>query len=193
MFHPSFSLKWPPSIMPLAFVISMGLMGQLALAGTTPSSTANSASNGASSSFAVLNSSNTNGSNEARPLAQDPVVEKRLIAISSELRCLVCQNESLVASQADLAVDLRNQIRELIIDNKTDQEILNYLTSRYGDFVLYRPPFKPLTWALWTAPAILVVLGLWILFRRIRKKSNLAPSSLHPDEVAKAQSLLNDR
>ncbi len=130
---------------------------------------------------------------EARPLAQDPVVEKRLIAISSELRCLVCQNESLAASQAELAIDLRNQVRELIINNKTDQEILDYLTTRYGDFVLYRPPFKPLTWALWTAPAILVLIGLFILLRRVRSKPTPQNIKLNADQIAQAQSLLKDK
>lgn len=131
--------------------------------------------------------------NEASPLAQDPVVEKRLIAISTELRCLVCQNESLAASQAELAIDLRNQVRELIIDNKTDQEILDYLTTRYGDFVLYRPPFKPLTWALWTAPAILVLIGLFILLRRVRSKPAPQNIKLNADQIAQAQSLLKDK
>ena len=130
---------------------------------------------------------------EASPLAQDPVVEKRLIAISTELRCLVCQNESLAASQAELAIDLRNQVRELIIDNKTDQEILDYLTTRYGDFVLYRPPFKPLTWALWTAPAILVLIGLFILLRRVRSKPAPQNIKLNADQIAQAQSLLKDK
>ncbi len=130
---------------------------------------------------------------EASPLAQDPVVEKRLIAISTELRCLVCQNESLAASQAELAIDLRNQVRELIIDNKTDQEILDYLTTRYGDFVLYRPPFKPLTWALWTAPAILVLIGLFILLRRVRRKPAPQNIKLNADQIAQAQSLLKDK
>ena len=130
---------------------------------------------------------------EASPLAQDPVVEKRLIAISTELRCLVCQNESLAASQAELAIDLRNQVRELIIDNKTDQEILDYLTTRYGDFVLYRPPFKPLTWALWTAPAILVLIGLFILLRRVRSKPTPQNIKLNADQIAQAQSLLKDK
>ena len=143
--------------------------------------------------FSLVTLASSANATEAAALAQDPVIEKRLIAISSELRCLVCQNESLAASQAELAVDLRNQIKELIKDNKTDQEILNYLTSRYGDFVLYRPPFKPLTWALWTAPAILAIAGLFILFRRTRKKNTAPVAKLNADEIAKAQSLLQDR
>ena len=93
---------------------------------------------------------------EAAPLAQDPVVEARLVHISQELRCLVCQNESLSSSRAELADDLRREVRDLIVANKSDQEIKDFLVSRYGDFVLYRPEVKPLTWVLWfgqtTAP-----------------------------------------
>src|ERR1035437_8872335 len=81
---------------------------------------------------------------EAIPLAEDPVVEQRMISITEELRCLVCQNESLAASRAELAQDLRREVRELIKAKKTDQEIRDYLVQRYGDFVLYRPAFKPL-------------------------------------------------
>ena len=89
---------------------------------------------------------------EAVALAEDPVVEQRMIAITEELRCLVCQNESLAASRADLAQDLRREVRELIKANKTNQEIRDYLVARYGDFVLYRPAFKPLNYMLWFGP-----------------------------------------
>lgn len=154
---------------------------------------ANASTSASASSSSSSSPSPSPSSSEASPLAQNPVVEKRLIAISAELRCLVCQNESLAGSQAELAIDLRNQVRDLIIDNKTDQEILDYLTTRYGDFVLYRPPFKPLTWVLWTAPAILAAVGAFILFRRIRKKPTTTSKQLNADEIAKAQSLLNDR
>ena len=85
---------------------------------------------------------------EAAPLAEDPTVEARLVHISQELRCLVCQNESLASSRAELADDLRREVRDLIRSNKSDQEIKDFLVSRYGDFVLYRPEVKPLTWVL---------------------------------------------
>ena len=91
---------------------------------------------------------------EAPLLAQDPVVEQRLLLISEELRCLVCQNESLAGSRADLAVDLRREIRTLITDGKSDQDIMDFMVSRYGDFVRYRPPFKPVTWLLWLGPLL---------------------------------------
>src|SRR5215510_7007227 len=80
---------------------------------------------------------------DAKPLADDPELEKRVIALSQELRCLVCQNETLADSRADLAVDLRNQIREQMHAGKSDKEIVAFLTDRYGDFVLYKPPVKP--------------------------------------------------
>ncbi len=97
---------------------------------------------------------------DAVPLAQDPVVEQRMIAISEEMRCLVCQNESLAGSRADLAEDLRRQLRELIRQGKSDQEIKAYMVSRYGDFVLYRPPVKPTTWLLWAGPFALMFTGV---------------------------------
>ena len=97
---------------------------------------------------------------EAVPLADDPLVEQRLIAISEELRCLVCQNESLAGSRADLAQDLRREIRGLIKQGRTDDEIKTFLVSRYGDFVLYRPPVKPSTWLLWAGLFGLAVVGV---------------------------------
>ena len=97
---------------------------------------------------------------EAAPLAEDPVVEARLIEISQELRCLVCQNESLAGSRADLAQDLRREVRGLIKQGKTDAEIKTFLVDRYGDFVLYRPPVKPSTWLLWAGPFGLAVIGI---------------------------------
>jgi len=130
---------------------------------------------------------------EAIPLAEDPVVEQRLIVISEELRCLVCQNESLAGSRADLAMDLRREIRTLIRDGKTDPEIRDYLVSRYGDFVLYRPAVKPLTWVLWFGPFLLLIGAVIFLVRLVRRnqRSPAAPV-LDADQRAKAQSLLKD-
>ena len=93
-------------------------------------------------------------SKEAAPLAQNEATETRLVAISSELRCLVCQNESLSASNAELAQDLRREIRTLINDNKSDSEIMDFMVSRYGDFVRYRPPLKATTLLLWFGPLL---------------------------------------
>ena len=128
---------------------------------------------------------------EATPMTDNPVVEARLIAISEELRCLVCQNESLAASRAELADDLRREVRKLIHDGKTDAEIRDYLVARYGDFVLYRPPVKPTTWLLWFGPFVILagaVVGLIAYLRR--RASRLAPATLSDEQKAAAQALL---
>lgn len=130
---------------------------------------------------------------EATPLAEDPVVEQRLIVISEELRCLVCQNESLAGSRADLALDLKREIRSLIKAGKTDAEIKEFLVSRYGDFVLYRPPVKPITWALWFGPFLLLIGAVVLLVRMVRRSQRSAAApELDPAQRAKAQSLLKD-
>ncbi|MGQ0709666.1 MAG: cytochrome c-type biogenesis protein [Rhodoferax sp.] len=129
---------------------------------------------------------------QAVDLAEDPVVEQRLIAISEELRCLVCQNESLAGSRADLAMDLRREVRNLIKAGKSDAEIMDFLVSRYGDFVRYRPPVKPLTWALWFGPALLLLGALWGLWRFIRRQRLAsAPEALSPQEQEHARALLH--
>jgi Uncharacterized protein involved in biosynthesis of c-type cytochromes len=132
---------------------------------------------------------------EAKPLAEDPAVEKRLLDISGEMRCLVCQNESLAASQADLAKDLRQEIREQIQKGMSDQQITDYMVARYGDFVRYRPPVKPSTWALWFGPFLLllgaVVLLGWVLRHRILKRPPDIPLSV--DDKQKIEALLRDQ
>lgn len=130
---------------------------------------------------------------EAAPLAEDPVVEARLVSISEELRCLVCQNESLAGSRADLALDLRREIRGLIKAGKTDAEIMDFMVSRYGDFVRYRPPVNPVTWMLWFGPLLLLVGALVILVRMVRgSQRGGARQPLDAAQRAKAQSLLKD-
>jgi len=115
---------------------------------------------------------NTLGAKEAEPMASDAQVEARLVHIAEELRCLVCQNESLSSSRADLAEDLRAQVREQIVKGKTDQEIKDYLVERYGDFVLYRPLVKPMTWLLWFGPFVCLVFALGMLMLAIKKRNN---------------------
>jgi cytochrome c-type biogenesis protein CcmH len=128
---------------------------------------------------------------EASLLAEDPVVEQRLIAISEELRCLVCQNESLAGSRADLALDLRRELRTLIKQGKSDEEIKEFMVSRYGDFVLYRPPVKPITWVLWLGPFVLMVAGIVMLMLYLRRrKQALTPELLSEEEIKQAQALL---
>ena len=132
---------------------------------------------------------------EAAPLAEDPVVEQRLIRISEDVRCLVCQNESLAGSRADLANDLRREIRKLIREGKTDAEITEFLVSRYGDFVLYRPPVKPVTWLLWFGPFLLLAGGVvaLVLFLRGRQRAHGtdAEPTLTDEERRQAQALLD--
>ena len=122
--------------------------------------------------MAVLLSASVTYANEAASLADDPVVEQRLNTIAEELRCLVCQNESLAGSRADLALDLRRELRGLIKAGKSDAEIKDFMVSRYGDFVLYRPPVKPKTWLLWFAPLILLFIGLLLLVRAVKHSQN---------------------
>lgn len=108
--------------------------------------------------------------NEATPMAKDPVLEARVMEVSYELRCLVCQNQTIADSDAELAVDLRNQVREMLVAGKSEDEIVDYMVERYGDFVRYRPPVKPETYLLWFGPFILFVAGLWLLVFNIRKR-----------------------
>ncbi len=128
---------------------------------------------------------------EAAPLAQDEAVEKRMVAISEELRCLVCQNESLAASRADLAQDLRREIREQIGQGKSDKEILDFMVGRYGDFVRYRPPLKGTTFLLWFGPFLLLVAGVIGLVLYLRRRGKrVVEASLSAEEQKKAEALL---
>ncbi|MGI8918833.1 MAG: cytochrome c-type biogenesis protein [Pyrinomonadaceae bacterium] len=106
----------------------------------------------------------------AQPLAEDPEIEKRLQALSQELRCLVCQNETLADSRAGLAEDLRREIRDQVKAGKSDKEIIAFLTARYGDFVLYRPRVTPTTYLLWFGPFILLGVGLLVLYRQLKQR-----------------------
>jgi cytochrome c-type biogenesis protein CcmH len=129
---------------------------------------------------------------EAQPMAQDPQVEARLVVIAEELRCLVCQNESLASSHAELAEDLRREVRKLIRDNKTDAEIKTYLVDRYGDFVLYKPPLKPITWPLWFGPFLLLGLAVYGLWRYLRLRKQGTSPRLDAQKRAQAEQLLKD-
>ncbi len=128
---------------------------------------------------------------EAAPLAQDEAVEKRMVTISEELRCLVCQNESLAASRADLAQDLRREIREQIGQGKSDKEILDFMVGRYGDFVRYRPPLKGTTMLLWFGPFVLLVVGVLALVLVLRRRGKrVVEASLSAEEQRKVDALL---
>lgn len=128
---------------------------------------------------------------EAVPLAEDPAVEQRLNRLAEELRCLVCQNESLAGSRAELANDLRREVRELIKAGKTDREIVDYLVERYGDFVRYRPPVKPSTFLLWFGPFLLLGGGVAVLvFYLGRRRAQVKEQPLSEEERHRAESLL---
>jgi cytochrome c-type biogenesis protein CcmH len=116
-------------------------------------------------------------------------VEKRTAALAHELRCLVCQNQTLADSNAPLAVDLRNQIREQLAAGKSEQDVLDFMVARYGDFVLYRPPFKAVTVALWIGPFVLFGFGFWLLARRLARRRAPEPE-LSEAERARAAKLL---
>lgn len=133
------------------------------------------------------------GAKEAAPLAEDPVVEQRLIVISEEMRCLVCQNESLAGSRSDLANDLRRELRGLIKQGKTDAEIREFMVSRYGDFVLYRPPVKASTWLLWIGPFVLMLMAVIALFIHLRRRNlNSNTNVLTEEERKRAEALLQE-
>lgn len=128
---------------------------------------------------------------EAAPLADDPLTEKRLLAITAELRCLVCQNQTIADSNADLANDFRREIRNLIAEGKSDQEILDFMVARYGDFVRYRPPLKGTTILLWAGPGVLLVIGLTVLVRYLRRRNDaIADGELSEEEQQQVAALL---
>ena len=128
---------------------------------------------------------------EAAAMAQDPVVEARLVELSQELRCLVCQNESLASSHAELADDLRREVRSLIREGKSDQEVKDFLVARYGDFVLYRPEVKPLTWVLWFGPFVLMLLAVVFLGRYLlARRAQVTPQALSDEDRARAEQWL---
>jgi cytochrome c-type biogenesis protein CcmH len=127
---------------------------------------------------------------EAQP-AEDPQIEQRMKNLTQQLRCLVCQNETLADSQAELAEDLRREIRAQMKAGKTDQEILAYLTQRYGDFVLYKPPVKSTTYLLWFGPFVLLILGVLFLYQYVRRRKELiAEKPLTAEEHKRAEQLL---
>lgn len=129
---------------------------------------------------------------EAQPLGDDPAIEARVQHLGEELRCLVCQNQNIADSHAELAMDLKTQLREQIAAGRSDREILDYMVERYGDFVLYRPPLKASTALLWTGPFVLLLVVVLLLVRRLRRRTALAvtANALSADEQQRARALL---
>ena len=126
-----------------------------------------------------------------RAATDDPAVEARLHNLSQNLRCLVCQNETLADSQADLAEDLRDEIREQIKAGKSDKEIIGFLTARYGQFILYKPQVTPTTYLLWFGPFVLLLAGLAVLFGYIKQRRDLIPEKpLSAEERRRAEEML---
>ncbi|HZP86910.1 MAG TPA: cytochrome c-type biogenesis protein [Burkholderiales bacterium] len=132
-------------------------------------------------------------SEEAAPAAPDPALEARVMRLADELRCLVCQNQTIADSQAGLAIDLRNQIREKMQQGSSDEQIRDYMVARYGDFVLYRPPLKATTWLLWFGPLGLAGVGVLVLFTVLRRRKALPQPSISPAQRKQAAALLLDQ
>lgn len=129
---------------------------------------------------------------EAAPAAADPELEKRVMALSEELRCLVCQNQTLADSHAELAIDLKNQVREKLAAGMSEQDVIDYMVERYGDFVLYRPPVKGATWLLWFGPFLLLVGGIGVLVLKLKRRraADEAGAAVPETELRRAASLL---
>jgi len=129
----------------------------------------------------------------AKSLAADPVLEKRMLRLTEELRCLVCQNQTLADSHADLAIDLKNQVREKLASGMSEQEVIDYMVQRYGDFVLYRPRLFGATWVLWFGPLLLLLGGLGALVLKLsRRKAEAAPAMSEQDRARAAAMLDSD-
>lgn len=129
---------------------------------------------------------------EAATSAADPALEARVLKVAEELRCLVCQNETIAASNADLAVDLRKQIRSQLSAGRTERQILDFMVERYGDFVLYRPDLQATTVLLWVGPFALLLAAVFALSRAIRGRQRLSSGVLDPSDAARARAMLDD-
>ena len=138
----------------------------------------------ASSAFALLLAVSVAG-------ADDAALDKRVMELAAELRCLVCQNQSLAESNAGLAVDLRNQIREQLARGASEREVVDFMVARYGDFVLYRPPLKASTFFLWFGPFLLLIAGIYVLIRRIRRQRTMNGQLSEADRL-RAEQLLKE-
>ncbi len=129
---------------------------------------------------------------EAPTVAADPQLEKRVMALAAELRCLVCQNQTIADSHAELAVDLKNQVREKLKQGMSEEKIIEYMVDRYGDFVRYKPPVKATTLPLWIGPFVLLFAALAGLFYYILRRRRSTPAQpLSEAEQARLRSMLD--
>jgi len=129
---------------------------------------------------------------DAAPVGEDPAIEQRMVNLATDLRCLVCQNESLAGSHAELAEDLRKEIRVQMKAGKNDKEVIEYLTTRYGDFVLYRPPFKPLTYLLWLGPLLFLGIGVTAWSFTLKRRRAMQDAPVDEKQMAAAAQLLEN-
>ena len=131
---------------------------------------------------------------DALPAADDPALERRAVAIAEVLRCLVCQNQNIADSHADLALDLKKQIRAQLKSGASDQAVIDYMVARYGDFVLYRPPFKASTVLLWLGPFLLLLgaFGFLVVQLKRRRSAAQAEAPMNETEHARARALLDE-
>ncbi len=127
---------------------------------------------------------------EAQRVSEDPVLEAKVQSLAEVLRCLVCQNQNLADSHADLAIDLKNQVRDMLRQGRSEKEVIDYMVERYGDFVLYRPPLKTTTWLLWGGPFMLLGGGMGGLFYFLRRRKELAEAPLDDQQRTAAARLL---
>ena len=127
---------------------------------------------------------------EAAPAAADPALEQRVMTLAAELRCLVCQNQTIADSNAPLAEDLRNQVREKMRQGSSDSQIIDFMVERYGDFVLYRPPVKATTLLLWFGPLLLLGAGFVVLLHRILRRRPVRDLEMTASEQKRAAELL---
>jgi len=158
-----------------------------------PASPASSSAAPAAASRAPADGATPPAAGIARPVADDPVLEKRLIALTQELRCMVCQNESLAGSNAPLAIDMRNEIRNQLRDGMSDRQVIDFMVARYGDFVRFRPALNMTTFALWFGPAILLLIGVGVLARQVMRRRSLTDTAAGAPALSATERATLDR
>ncbi|MFQ5469907.1 MAG: cytochrome c-type biogenesis protein CcmH [Gammaproteobacteria bacterium] len=130
---------------------------------------------------------------EAMPLIEDPVIELRMKELGNQLRCLVCQGQSVVGSDSDFSRDVRREMRRMMEEGKSDQQVVEFLVARYGDFILFEPPVKGTTYLLWFGPLILFVVALVVLVTTLKRRRTLVKSEgISNEDIRRAEKLLED-